>query len=105
MVERLPANADAGHEQALGIEATVRGDNELVLVFGGLPEGEVTEVELPPLSPEQQPDDVHVVQAGDTLSSIALQRLGSAALAEELARLNGLDDPDQILPGDRLRLR
>jgi len=103
MVERIPAQADDE-----GQRTAIRGDDELVLVFGGLPSEpvhEVYELEQPPLRPEEQAQDVHIVQPGDTLSSIALQRLGSASLADELARLNGLDDPDQIVPGDELRLR
>lgn len=50
-------------------------------------------------------DDYHVVQPGETLSSIAQKRLGSALMAAELARLNGLEDPDRIEVGQVLYLR
>ena len=50
-------------------------------------------------------DDYHVVQTGETLSSIAQECLGSALMAAELARLNGLTDPDKIEVGQVLYLR
>jgi LysM repeat protein len=49
--------------------------------------------------------DYHIVQAGETLSSIAQQRLGSALMAAELARINGLADPNKIEVGQVLYLR
>jgi len=79
------------------------GSDEMVIVFGAVPEEGAEEA--PPVSLDQQPVDEHIVQRGDTLSSIALQRLGSASRAAELAKLNGLKDPDHLVPGDRLRLR
>jgi membrane-bound lytic murein transglycosylase D len=45
--------------------------------------------------------DVHVVQAGDTVWRIARQYGVSPA---QLARWNGLDRPDRIFPGERLRM-
>jgi membrane-bound lytic murein transglycosylase D len=45
--------------------------------------------------------DVHVVQAGDTVWRIARQYGVSPA---QLARWNGLDRPDRIFPGERLRI-
>ena len=99
LVEKVPAKAE-------GPVVTSEGD-ELVLVFGEVPPDPAAaeEPEAPVLTPEQQPPDVHIVQKGDTLSSIALQRFGSASYAAEIAALNGLDDPDKLRPGDRLRLR
>ena len=44
---------------------------------------------------------VHVVQAGDTVWRIARQYGVSTA---QLARWNGLDRPDRIFPGERLRI-
>jgi nucleoid-associated protein YgaU len=49
--------------------------------------------------------DEYLVQPGDTLSGIAQRLLGSAALADELARLNGISDPDGLLAGQVIRLR
>jgi membrane-bound lytic murein transglycosylase D len=45
--------------------------------------------------------DVHVVQAGDTVWRIARQYGVSPA---QLARWNGLERPDRIFPGERLRI-
>ncbi|MDT8893647.1 transglycosylase SLT domain-containing protein [Halomonas sp. I1] len=45
--------------------------------------------------------DIHVVQRGDTLSSIASQH---ALAAADLARWNGLDQPDALQPGQQLTL-
>lgn len=56
----------------------------------------------PPVAPEQT---TYVVQPGDTLSEIAASQLGSAALADELARLNGIEDPKALRAGQVLRLR
>lgn|GEM_PF-3148080 len=49
--------------------------------------------------------DFHVVAPGETLSSIAGQLLGDTRLAADLARLNGLSDPNAIEPGQILYLR
>ncbi|MFG2621201.1 peptidoglycan DD-metalloendopeptidase family protein [Streptomyces sp. NPDC048507] len=46
----------------------------------------------------------YTVKAGDTLSGIALARLGSAGRYPEIARLNGITDPDRIRAGQRLKL-
>jgi LysM domain len=47
----------------------------------------------------------YVVQPGDTLSGIAARELGSARLADELARLNGITDPGALRIGQVLKLR
>ena len=44
---------------------------------------------------------VHVVKAGDTVSRIARQYGVSTT---QVARWNGLEDPDRIFPGERLRV-
>lgn len=44
---------------------------------------------------------VHEVESGDTLGSIA-QRYGTTVAA--IMQANGLDDPDRLAPGDRLRI-
>jgi nucleoid-associated protein YgaU len=56
-------------------------------------------------APAMSPDQYYVVRAGDTLSSIAKEQLGSALLAGELARINRLSDPNQLEVGQILYLR
>ena len=48
------------------------------------------------------PHRVHTVVAGDTLQSVAYREYGNPALWRALAELNGVDDPQRLLPGDRL---
>ncbi len=105
MVERFPV-------LAADEPARISHDDELVLLFGEKP------APLAPLPDEaEEPGDEevadgfaeegvwYVIRRGDTLSSIALEQLGSAAHAKDLARLNALDDPDHLTPGDRIRLQ
>lgn len=47
---------------------------------------------------------VYTVKSGDSLSRIAQRELGKASRWPELARLNGLRDPNRITPGQKLRL-
>jgi nucleoid-associated protein YgaU len=113
MVEHIP-------ELAADEPTVVRHDDEMVLQFGTVPEKNA-----PPRDLEQQRSkqrsqpaprrdgggdgassgEWYVIQRGDTLSSIALERLGDVSLADDLALLNGLEDPDDLRPGDRIRLR
>jgi LysM repeat protein len=46
----------------------------------------------------------YVVQPGDTLSRIAASELGASGMWRELADFNGLDRPDRIRVGQRLRI-
>ena len=95
--------------------AVLDGD-ELVLRLGG-PGGIVAapapRPAAPPATPAPAPKapaapaqhDTYVVQQGDTLSGIAQRELGSARLADELARLNGISDPAALRVGQVLKLR
>jgi hypothetical protein len=88
--------------------------DELVLRLGG-PGGVVAAAAPRPAAPAPAPapkstaapvqHDTYVVQQGDTLSGIAQRELGSARLADELARLNGISDPAALRVGQVLKLR
>ncbi len=61
---------------------------------------------MPPARPPRPPmpapcDDAYIVQAGDTLFSIAV---ANDTTVEELARRNNIRPPYLIFPGDRLCL-
>jgi LysM repeat protein len=76
---------------------------------GGTPEAtptpsatpEVTPTPAPSPTPEPSPFEEYAVQPGDTLSSIA-QRFGTTA--DELARINGLTDPNALSVGQKLQV-
>lgn len=46
----------------------------------------------------------YTVKRGDTMSRIALQQLGNANRYKEIAKLNGIINPNLILPGQILKL-
>ena len=60
----------------------------------------------PKSAPAQAPAKTYTVKAGDTLSQIAKEHLGSAASYMKIFDLNKdqLTDPDKIKPGQVLRL-
>ena len=66
------------------------------------PAPEETPTPAPEPTPTPQPEEYYEVQPGDTLSRIAA-RFGTTA--DEIARLNGLADPNRISVGQRLRVR
>jgi nucleoid-associated protein YgaU len=95
VVEKLPGLA--GDQRSPPVAAT--SDDEFVVMFGAVPEtGATLSVD------ELQPEGEHIVRPGDTLSSIAEERLGSATRAGEIAELNGIADPDQLFEGQLLKL-
>lgn len=51
-----------------------------------------------------QPGRTYTVRAGDSLSTIAARELGDWRRWTDIATLNGLADPDVIVPGQVLRL-
>lgn len=100
VIPRLAADRAAGR-------TTHEGD-ELALRFGATTETPSTRdpSSATPIPPEGvEGIDYHVVRRGENLSSIALERYGNAGLAGELAKLNGLADPDALQVGQVLRLR
>lgn len=62
----------------------------------------------PVTAPQQAPPPVtqktYVVQAGDTLTSIARAQLGSTARWREIQKLNNMDDPNHLIEGMKLKL-
>lgn len=75
-------------------------------------EAPATEPYLPRETQAQQPvpaanpsvPQYYVVQRGDTLRSICLNAYGDYSRIEEICELNGLDNPDSILSGQKLLL-
>ena len=61
---------------------------------------------LPGDTPMDPPPRIYIVQSGDTLSSIAREKLGDADRWPEIFALNGdvISNPDRILPGQVLVL-
>jgi len=47
---------------------------------------------------------IYIVKPGDTLSAIARDHLGNASRWPEIAKMNSIDNPDLIHPGDELKL-
>jgi nucleoid-associated protein YgaU len=70
----------------------------------GAPPAPPTGAPLPHAAADPEPG-TYVVQPGDTLSEIAERLLGSSALADGLARLNGIQDPSALRAGQVIRLR
>jgi LysM repeat protein len=58
----------------------------------------------PPPPPPPPPERTHVVKSGETLSEIARRELGSATRANDIAQLNGIDDPTKLKAGTTLKL-
>jgi hypothetical protein len=50
------------------------------------------------------PPRIHIVQRGDTLSKIAAKFYGDAGRYPEIAKANGIRNPNRIKPGQRLKI-
>lgn len=60
-----------------------------------------------PASPPQVPTSdfyIYTVKEGDTVSEIAQKWLQTSTRADEIIRLNGIDDPRKIKPGMKLKI-
>ncbi|MEU8779315.1 peptidoglycan DD-metalloendopeptidase family protein [Streptomyces sp. NPDC048606] len=57
-----------------------------------------------PRPPAAKAGATYTVKAGDTLSAIAVAKLGRADRYPEIARLNGITNPDLIMVGQKLKL-
>lgn len=51
-----------------------------------------------------RPDEWHIVKSGDTLSSIAADYLGDSGKYTELAKINGIANPDLIKVGQKIQI-
>lgn len=56
------------------------------------------------VSSTAQAAEIYEVKSGDTLSSIAVQRLGSAAKMDQIIEKNHIENPNLIYPGQKLEL-
>jgi LysM repeat protein len=72
----------------------VRPPSEPTSEPGTEPEGTVPEPSAPTFT-------TYTIRTGDTLGDIGRQH---GVTRDELARLNGIDEPDLILPGQELRI-
>ncbi len=101
--ERVEKTTEAKREEAAAEEAPVdrpdaAAENDDTLAAGG----EEPTPELPQsVSDEPVDDTVHIVQEGESLSTIG-QKHGVSSLA--LAALNGIEPPGTIYVGQRLRI-
>jgi len=48
--------------------------------------------------------DTYIVKEGDTLSYIAMLYTGKPSKYTELAKINGIDNPDLIFPGQHIKV-
>jgi|GEM_PF-3018481 len=89
--------------------------DEALAAFGRTPSGsggttqaptpsKPTTPSAPVTSPTSSPGESYVVRPGDTLSAIAARALGDASRYPEIARLNGLANPNLIRVGQTLKL-
>jgi len=103
-IETLPKLAGADDD---GVGA----DDVLQLRFGEIPADPLARAPTPTAADDEaraaleEGIDYHVVREGDTLSSIAELRLGNAAYADDLGRLNELANPDRLEIGQTIWLR
>ena len=51
-----------------------------------------------------RPDEWHIVKPGETLSGIAQDYLGDAGKSTELAKINGISDPNMIRVGQKIQI-
>jgi nucleoid-associated protein YgaU len=58
----------------------------------------------PPAPPAPAPQRTYTVKQGDNLNDIARRELGSAARADEIAKLNGITDPSKLKINQVLKL-
>ena len=58
-------------------------------------------VEAAPETPDEPSYETYTIRTGDTLGEIGARH---GVTREELARLNGIDEPDLIFPGQELRV-
>lgn len=56
------------------------------------------------VSSTAQAAEIYEVKSGDTLSSIAVQKLGSAAKMDQIIEKNHIENPNLIYPGQKLEL-
>jgi nucleoid-associated protein YgaU len=61
-------------------------------------------VGLPREQVEQLPYTFHDVERGESLTSICQDYYGDASLVQELAKYNGMEDPDRLSANHRLRI-
>jgi len=56
------------------------------------------------VAPLEGPAEVYIVKEGDTLSYIAMLYTGKPSKYAELAKINGIDNPNLIFPGQHIKV-
>jgi len=75
-----------------------------LILLAGCARQAVPPVTEPPVAPPDQRVIEHVVGSGESLARIADNYYGDPGRFREIARDNGIADPDRIVPGSVLRL-
>ena len=92
---------DAAVEEPAAVDEPVVVEEPDAAVEEPAPAEQPTVQEETPLATEPEPTRTYTVEAGDNLSQIG-EQFGVDHL--EIARINGIDNPDLIFPGQVLRI-
>ncbi len=109
--EKYIAPVNQTQEQAVGeyteisIDTPAETDEPSAEMPAELPSMQLEPTPQQPAQPVTAPaPQYYVVQRGDTLRSICINTYGDYSRMEEICELNGLDNPDSILSGQKLLL-
>ncbi len=99
-----PAHAEKTKEQQATATSKETSDGPDTANADKRSEAETSATALPPAPRYQEQVYIHTVVKGDTLWDIATRYLDDPWRFPELAKRSGIDDPDRIYPGNRVRI-